>query len=255
MSFQKGNTINLGRKLTEKHKRKISLNHSRHSLGKHPSEETRRKMSEAHKGKKLSEEHKQKISEACKKLTYEQMIERRKEYYEKNKDRLNKVAREWTIKNKDKALENSRRWKKNNPEKVKTNNVRGHKNYREKYPERKKLADHKRNAIIRKLNFGFTDKDWNDCLYYFDNKCAYCGRKLGKPTLEHFIPVIKNGELSRWNVIPACKSCNSSKRNKDFFDWYVNQDFYNEIREKRILKYLNYSKNKIQKLSLFNEVI
>lgn len=228
-----------------------------------------------YKRKPLTEEHKRNIGIGVKKkknLPENYRAEYVKKYYQKNKDTINKVAREWAIKNKDKALENSRRWKKNNPEKVKTNNVRGHKNYREKYPERKKLSDHnyrisifgknshlrnmnKRYAISKNLKFEFTDIDWQNCLKYFDNKCAYCGRKLGKPTLEHFIPVIKNGELSRWNVIPACKSCNSSKRNKDFFDWYVNQDFYNEIREKRILKYLNYSKNKIQKLSLFNEVI
>lgn len=35
-------------------------------LGKHQSEEARKKMSNAHKGKTLSEEHKKKISEACK---------------------------------------------------------------------------------------------------------------------------------------------------------------------------------------------
>lgn len=178
-----------------------------------------------------------------------------KEYYQSNKDKIMQYCKEWQKENRTKTNRTNQKWKKNNPEKVRLNNIKGHKSYNEKYPERKKLADHKRNAIIRKLNFGFTDKDWNNCLYYFDNKCAYCDRKLGKPTLEHFIPVIKNGELSRWNVIPACKSCNSSKRDNDFFDWYFRQDFYSEIREKRILKYLNYSKNKIQKLNLLSEVI
>ena len=56
------------------------------SIGKHPSKETRKKMSEAHKGKKLppfSEEHKRKISEALKgkkvsKETKEKMSEARK---------------------------------------------------------------------------------------------------------------------------------------------------------------------------------
>lgn len=41
-----------------------------HSIGRHHSEETRRKMSESHKGKILSEETKRKLSEANKGNTY-----------------------------------------------------------------------------------------------------------------------------------------------------------------------------------------
>ena len=40
--------------------------HKLHNKGKHLSDETRRKLSEANKGKKLSEEHRRKLSEANK---------------------------------------------------------------------------------------------------------------------------------------------------------------------------------------------
>ena len=43
-----------------------SEHHKLHNKGKHLSDETRRKLSEANKGKKLSEEHRRKLSEANK---------------------------------------------------------------------------------------------------------------------------------------------------------------------------------------------
>ena len=202
----------------------------------------------------------------------EKETERHIKYYEKNKEKIQRYAKEWGIKNRKKIAERSKEWKKNNPEKIRFSNIKGHKKYKKKYPERKRLSDHKyrisklgkkshnnimkkRYAINKNLNFEFTGKDWERCLKYFENKCAYCGKNLEKVTLDHFIPIMKNGEYSRWNLIPSCKPCNSSKGIKDFFDWYIDQNFYSDLREKRILKYLSYSKNKTQKLNLFNEVI
>lgn len=53
-----------GVKLSEEHKRKISENSSRHNLGKHLSDETKKKLSKSHKGKKLSQNVKDKISKS-----------------------------------------------------------------------------------------------------------------------------------------------------------------------------------------------
>ena len=53
-----------GRKLSEKTKRKISKNNSKHWLGKTRSEETKKKISKTCKNKKLSEKTKLKISES-----------------------------------------------------------------------------------------------------------------------------------------------------------------------------------------------
>lgn len=45
-----------GRHLSEETKKKVSLNNGRGMLGKHPSKETLKKMSDSHKGKRPSEE-------------------------------------------------------------------------------------------------------------------------------------------------------------------------------------------------------
>lgn len=48
----------------------------------------------------------------------------------------------------------------------------------------------------------------------YGEKCWYCGEKLTKSTftVDHFIP---NKDHSIENLRPACKSCNSRKRDRD----------------------------------------
>ena len=72
---------------------------------------------------------------------------------------------------------------------------------------------------------------------YFNNSCAYCGAKC-ELEQEHFIPVTKGGEYTKNNIITACRSCNASKGNRDFDEWYKNKDFYNKDRENKIKQYL-----------------
>lgn len=108
----------------------------------------------------------------------------------------------------------------------------------------------KRRALRRNLEVAFTQKQWTECVTHFNNECAYCGN-AGKLTQEHFIPLVKGGEYTINNIIPACGKCNSSKQEIDFFEWYPKQPFYNRKRENRILRYLNYvPKTKLQQLAL-----
>ena len=90
-----------------------------------------------------------------------------------------------------------------------------------------------------------TLKQWNYIKGKFNNKCAYCGEeKLLEQ--EHFIPVNKGGEYTSNNIIPACKHCNSSKQDSNFFEWYPKQDFYSKEREEFILNHLGYKEDKQQ---------
>jgi hypothetical protein len=49
--------------------------------------------------------------------------------------------------------------------------------------------------------------------------CFYCGSK-GDLTNDHLIPLCKGGPDNPINIVPACKHCNSSKLDKDIFEWY-----------------------------------
>jgi len=67
----------------------------------------------------------------------------------------------------------------------------------------------------------------------FSNCCAYCGLD-GDMQIEHVVPISKGGAHDIGNIIPACMSCNFSKRSKPMAEWYKNQSFFSELRLRKI---------------------
>lgn len=51
----------------------------------------------------------------------------------------------------------------------------------------------------------------------FDHQCAYCCGP--HESWDHVLPVIKGGQTVPGNVVPACTTCNSSKRDRNVYDW------------------------------------
>lgn len=51
----------------------------------------------------------------------------------------------------------------------------------------------------------------------FDGQCAYCGSPA--EAWDHITPVVKGGRTTPGNILPACKSCNSSKGDRDVYEW------------------------------------
>lgn len=109
-----------------------------------------------------------------------------------------------------------------------------------------------RKKKIKKLDIinTLTGKEWEEIKSNFNGKCAYCDCETDDITMEHFIPMVKGGEYSKDNILPVCRSCNSSKGTSSFWKWYPTQPFYSKMREKRLLKYLNY-KGVIQQRTMF----
>lgn len=95
----------------------------------------------------------------------------------------------------------------------------------------------KREAKKRELPYSLTLSQWEQIKIFFNNRCAYCENELPLEQ-EHFIPLSKGGEYSKNNIICSCKSCNDSKRDREFFEWYPMYRFYSKEREVKILKYL-----------------
>jgi 5-methylcytosine-specific restriction endonuclease McrA len=56
-----------------------------------------------------------------------------------------------------------------------------------------------------------------DKLELFENRCAYCPNIA--TTWDHLFPVSKGGNTTAHNIVPACRRCNSSKRDKDIWAW------------------------------------
>ena len=143
-------------------------------------------------------------------------------YREDNKEKSKEYNKVYYIQNKIKRNENAKQWRLRNPEK-------------------KKIIDQNRRSRKRQLIATLTESQWENIKKYFNYTCVYCGEE--KPlTQDHFIPVTKGGEYTHNNIIPSCKSCNSSKGNKDFFNWYPKYKYYSKEREELILNFFKYNK-------------
>ncbi|MDU0441539.1 HNH endonuclease [Staphylococcus haemolyticus] len=143
---------------------------------------------------------------------------RQKEYYSKNKDELLRKNRLAYYERKDAWDHTRRQWRKNNIDKI-------------------YALNHSRRIRERQLIRNFTSKHWEEALIYFDNKCAYCLNETVL-TRDHFIPIINGGNHTVDNIVPACKSCNCSKQDKDFDVWYEQTPFYNMEQKEKIYNYL-----------------
>ena len=198
---------------------------------------------------KNSEEYHEKKSEWCMRWRQENIDKRNqyiKQYRQERKDKLKEERKYYYIEHRQESIEKRRLYRKENQEKEN----QYAKQYRRKNPEIMRINNQRRNARKKNLSFGYTLKQWETAKQYFNDKCAYCGKEV-KLTQDHFIPLINGGEYTINNIIPACGHCNSSKNNKNFFEWFSCQDFYSKKKEQKIFKYLNYdTKTKIQQLAL-----
>lgn len=138
------------------------------------------------------------------------------DYYFRSNGGLQNICKEcWAIKSKEYALVNK-------------DKVRGWKRIREQ----------RRRARVRELPYGFSASDWEACVKFFDNRCAYCGINCDTLTQDHVVAVSKGGPYLKNNIIPSCFKCNTRKHNSDMLDWFTSQDFYCEERLKMIEEYL-----------------
>jgi len=84
----------------------------------------------------------------------------------------------------------------------------------------------------------------------FDHCCAYCGVSGEDLHIEHVVPISKGGPHALGNIIPACQRCNFSKRDHDAEIWYRRQEFYSEVRWRKICRVLGWSKSAVGQLAL-----
>lgn len=82
--------------------------------------------------------------------------------------------------------------------------------YRKEHPGHSAIHSAQRRARCHKLPATLTLDQWEAIKAAYDYRCAYCGEV--KPlTMDHVIPLTKGGGTTSDNIVPACKSCNSSK--------------------------------------------
>ena len=165
---------------------------------------------------------------------------RRKNYYEKNKQKENEQNLEYYHKHRDFEIQRMRTRRIQNPELIsfwrKTHYRKNYKNMLIMWNIRK--------AHKAKIRSDFTLEQWENCKNFFNNRCCYCS-KDDVLEQDHFIAFSKGGAYAVENIVPACKSCNSSKGDNDFKDWYSFWIHYSLEREQKILQYIELNRMKI----------
>ena len=85
--------------------------------------------------------------------------------------------------------------------------------------EKNRRAAHIRAARLRAVLHTLSPKAWQDALEWFGHRCVYCGTEDVPLEQEHVVPLVKGGGYVAGNIVPACASCNSSKRTQGLEDW------------------------------------
>lgn len=159
------------------------------------------------------------------KLTPEEMVIRKKEYYRRY------MAKRRALKPKPEQP----------PNKI--------------YPDsksQKRAGKMRRKAIKRSLPQTFTQKEWGFALAHFNNSCAICGRPPGlwhTLSQDHWIPMVRGGGYTADNIVPLCYGqggCNNSKCSRDPAEWLTQkfgarkakqilakiEQYFNTVRER-----------------------
>lgn len=84
-------------------------------------------------------------------------------------------------------------------------------------PEQKWANLHRIRMARAGVPVGHTAAEWFAVVALCDGRCVYCGEPA--TTQDHVIPLSRGGDDGIENVVPACRSCNSSKKDKLPSEW------------------------------------
>lgn len=175
----------------------------------------------------------------CKACTSKNTADSRKKYYENNKEKILEDSRGWLKNNRKQRRE----WRRSHyQENIESMRVYQNEWFRDN-PDKVRMYSQRRTARVNELPNTLTETEWEEVLYHFGHSCSYCGIHQDdlKTVLnqEHVIPVTKKGGYTADNIIPACKSCNSSKSNRDFEEWYSEHGSFTLERYEKIVRYIS----------------
>lgn len=192
----------------------------------------------------------EKVAES-KKNHYEQNKEKVllkcKIYRENNREKIAETKRIYHQKNKEYILGKVRAYHKKHKKRIAEYMKQYSKQYHKENPNIQRQFTQKRRAKLKQLPHNLKLEEWLDIKHVFNNSCAYCGmtekeheKHYGeKLHQEHFIPLTKGGGYEKGNIIPSCRSCNCSKNNTNFIEWYKNYKHHDSDREMKILNYIS----------------
>jgi 5-methylcytosine-specific restriction endonuclease McrA len=127
-----------------------------------------------------------------------------KRYYSKKEEILIKNA-EYRKTNHERRLEIERSSRAKNINKIRYSKI---------------LSQAKRKKRLSECKvYDISDKDLNRL---YKDKCYNCGSTENQ-SIDHRIPISRNGEHGIGNLMTLCRSCNASKKNKTIMEWKLSK--------------------------------
>lgn len=117
------------------------------------------------------------------------------DYYERTRDERLAYARRYRRENRALCLARTSAWFRANP-------------------ERRRVYDNAYRARKANAEGSFTPADFAALCEQHDHRCFYCGR-VEDLTADHVVALSRGGSNAIENIVPACRPCNSAKRDRD----------------------------------------
>lgn len=136
--------------------------------------------------------------------------EKRRQYATDNAARIRELDKARHRRHRDKRLEYQREYARTHAAEAAARHAAWTLENRDRIREgawRRRAQKHGATAV------DFTHADWLDLLREHDGRCVYCQRSDVELTVDHDIPLRRNGQHTKSNIVPACRSCNVKKKN------------------------------------------
>ena len=150
-----------------------------------------------------------------------------REYYSINKERIIANTSAWKVNNPEKHRYHRRNWKVNNPKQAAEISLKYRRNNAEKIKEAKRKYRAENPESIRaqghvyrtrKASNGVNLVTAAETAAIAAMPCTACGA-AGPSEIDHIVPLARGGSHTIGNLMPLCKSCNSSKHDMLYIEW------------------------------------
>lgn len=141
-------------------------------------------------------------------------ILRMRERYRKNREAILKEKRDLYFSNQSFAEAAKERGRKRYKEKKEVIAAKCKEWWRSNPEKIREITQRRRAKKLGAKICDLTNKQWNDIKLAYEMRCVYCGNILKNLTQDHLVPLSKGGDHTMTNIVPACRPCNSKKRDK-----------------------------------------